>query len=63
MHTLLHCFEFICISLKLSNFLLSTYSGAGYIPRTPAQNPTPFVCGRGGGASVRKGVKMGRAGY
>ncbi|HFF1652514.1 TPA: hypothetical protein ACGBIO_000165 [Providencia rettgeri] len=30
---------------------------------TIAQKATPFVCGRGGGASARKGVKMGRAGY
>nr|WP_282560402.1 hypothetical protein [Providencia vermicola] len=30
---------------------------------TTAQNPAPFVCGRGGGASARKGVDVSRAGY
>lgn len=56
-------FELICTILMMICFSYN-YS-LGLIPtlRTTAQNLTPFVCGRGGGASARKGVKMGRAGY
>ncbi|HEM8185413.1 TPA: hypothetical protein U2M23_002781 [Providencia stuartii] len=43
--------------------MLAPVRGRDFPFCTPAQNPTPFVCGRGGGASARKGVDVSRAGY
>ena len=53
----------VCTILSQSYFLSSSIPSLVPTIRTTAQIPTSFVCGRGGGASARKGVKVSRAGY